>query len=385
MRFRIYMLSIFILCAHISCMSPSYRSPTPGKVAIRAEESNLYKENYRKLIVDLRDRQKKLFDLSWPLRLSSVGLSNNNHTDRYFGFYCLSMEDLNPDLERYKHEVLMEEYGIPYDKDVIKKYGVHYSTRSVIVWHVIKNSPAHRSNLRSGDIIKAINGEKIKSRENFNTMLKKSRKNKSTVFSVLRRADPIFARRTMLEIEISPVISLKFSVGLLNDNLINAYADGKRSYVTTGLMDFVKSDEELQFVIAHELSHNIADHIGKMKKNAYIGAIVGGALGGIVKHYTGVSDHTAHSIGYTGAEIGAFAYKKEFESEADYLGMYILARAGIETEHVHDFWRRFEDDKISPKYSFTHPTNPQRIISIILTHEEIQSKKKRGINLLPRK
>jgi len=244
MRFRIYILFIFILCAHISCMSPSYKAPVPGRVSVQVEESNLYKENYRKLIVNLRDRQKRLHDLSWPLRLSSVDLSNNSHTDRHFGFYIVSMEDLNPDLERYKHEVLMEEYGIPYDKDIIEKYGVRYSTRSVIVWHVIKNSPAHKSNLKSGDIIKAVDGQQIKSREHFGTMLKKSRKNKSTVFSILRETDPVFATRAMLEIEISPVISLESSVELSNNNLINAYADGKRAYITTGLMDFVKSDEE---------------------------------------------------------------------------------------------------------------------------------------------
>ena len=56
-----------------------------------------------------------------------------------------------------------------------------------------------------------------------------------------------------------------FEALYLNERALNAYANGKNVFITEGMMDFVKTDAELQFVIAHELAHNIGKHLEKRK------------------------------------------------------------------------------------------------------------------------
>lgn len=49
---------------------------------------------------------------------------------------------------------------------------------------------------------------------------------------------------------------------LTNDSTSNAWADGRNVLVTTGMTAMSKSDDEIAFVIAHEMAHNILGHVG---------------------------------------------------------------------------------------------------------------------------
>lgn len=49
---------------------------------------------------------------------------------------------------------------------------------------------------------------------------------------------------------------------LANDSTSNAWADGRNVLVTTGMTAMSKSDDEIAFVIAHEMAHNILGHVG---------------------------------------------------------------------------------------------------------------------------
>ena len=77
-------------------------------------------------------------------------------------------------------------------------------------------------------------------------------------------------------------------------------------------------------------------------------------------------------------------YTRPFESEADYVGMYYLNRAGYSDDNVEDFWRRLST--INPKsitHAKTHPTLPDRYLRIAATREEIRQKKASGEDLIP--
>ena len=43
----------------------------------------------------------------------------------------------------------------------------------------------------------------------------------------------------------------------------NAYADGSKIYITIATLDFIKDDQEIAFLISHELAHNIVHYNGK--------------------------------------------------------------------------------------------------------------------------
>ena len=134
---------------------------------------------------------------------------------------------------------------------------------------------------------------------------------------------------------------------------INAYADGRNITFTSGMMDFVRDDNELALIIGHELAHNTMGHIRK--------AITNFILSGMATRYT-----------------------RPFESEADYVGLYYMVRAGYDPAGVEDFWRRLaEVDPRSVNRAKTHPTFPDRYLRIAAARAEIEAKQRSGEALVP--
>ena len=169
------------------------------------------------------------------------------------------------------------------------------------------------------------------------------------------------------------------NVWITRDAGANALTDGENIGITAGMIDFVANDHELAFVLGHELAHIAMDHIGKRKRNAgwraALGAIVdiGSAAAGV---------NTGGAWTGLGARSGAAAFSQDFEREADYLGMYMMARAGFEPDSVASFWARSQGEA-PPVWGVTHPVGAERELNIGLVASEITAKKAAGEPLMP--
>ncbi|OQW31277.1 MAG: hypothetical protein A4E20_14830 [Nitrospira sp. SG-bin2] len=53
----------------------------------------------------------------------------------------------------------------------------------------------------------------------------------------------------------------RFTLSLLRSDVVNAMSNGRQIVVTTGLMRFVRSGNELAWVLAHEIAHNLLSTI----------------------------------------------------------------------------------------------------------------------------
>ena len=191
----------------------------------------------------------------------------------------------------------------------------------------------------------------------------------------IERGDDIF------EVIVKPQRISKYHPIIRRSGEVNAYADGQDVFVTIGMLDFVKSDEELQFIIAHEIAHNIERHIEKTKTNTFAGSILGTVVDELVYNKTGY--HTGAGFSQAGANIGHYIYKKDFEREADYLSMYILANAQVSIEGLSDFWRRCSEKMGTAIYSKTHPSNSERYVRIVAIDKEIKQKIEAGVKIMP--
>lgn len=213
-----------------------------------------------------------------------------------------------------------------------------------VVLLVRKDGPADKAGLRPGDVLVDENNEPV-------WFLAKSTKEQFEQTGELRKR-----ANNALGYEIAKpdkAIVCGYPVKLKLSTAINAYANGKSIAVTTGMMDFADRDEELALVVGHELAHNTMRHVPKSIRNLIL---------------SGFAARTT----------------RPFESEADYVGMYYLARAGFELEGVEAFWRRI--GVISPKSivrAKSHPVTPVRLLSIRVAAEEIQRKKEAGAPLVP--
>jgi len=168
---------------------------------------------------------------------------------------------------------------------------------------------------------------------------------------------------------------------LTKDREVNAYADGKNIYVTPAMMNFAEEDEELAIVLGHEYAHNFMGHIASKKNNMALGNILGSLID-IAASSQGVA--TGSAFGKIGTSVGGLKYSKEFEKEADYVGLYVTYLAGYKIENAAEFWRKMSlRDPNSIKEASTHPTNPERYIALTKTVNEIKNKKHGGLELLP--
>lgn len=162
---------------------------------------------------------------------------------------------------------------------------------------------------------------------------------------------------------------------------INAFADGGAVYVTTAMMRFA-DDNELEAIVAHELAHNAEGHIQASMRNAALAGLFG-LIGDVAVLLAG---DTLPDESYTGyfMEQGARAFSKDFEREADYVGLYILARAGRDLHGAPDIFRAFalaEPESID--YTGTHPAPAERFLLMEAAIREIRAKQAAGEPLEP--
>lgn len=114
-----------------------------------------------------------------------------------------------------------------------------------------------------------------------------------------------------------------------HDGVVNAFAlpDG-RIYVTMGLMRMLEKsprpDDELAFVVGHEMTHVVERHSAEQTKKSlpyYLGALL---VGGLTR------SQAAGTIAQYGAAAAAAHYSRTDEYEADKGGLTAMHRAGYD-------------------------------------------------------
>lgn len=195
------------------------------------------------------------------------------------------------------------------------------------------------------------------------------------------RADRLAYRDSTFTTMIRLRASCDNEVFYTDESEVNAYTDGKNIFVTKGMINFA-TDDELAIVIAHELAHCFEDHIEKKMTNQMFGEMAAAILATAASSILGVPAVITKSEGMA---AGAMAFSQEYELESDYVGMYLLARAGYPTDKAADFWRKMaaRDPLKSNRFTGSHPPTAERYLLLEKTHKEIEAKKAKGEKLLP--
>ncbi|MDX1764210.1 MAG: M48 family metalloprotease [bacterium] len=241
------------------------------------------------------------------------------------------------------------------------------------VTHVIPGSPAGKAGIQKGDILVALNGEKMPVgktavKEAAELMDDQLKPGESVTLTVLRK-------ERERDFALVPEEACNYPVFLNTSDQVNAMADGSKIIIARGMMRFVENDQELGMVISHELAHNAMAHMKALKQNYMLGSIfdIVGMIYGI------------NTQGLFG-KLGAQRYSKEFEAEADYVSLYIMARAGLDIDKSPHFWRRMataHPGSIEANHASSHPSTPERFVALEKTIEEIREKEASGSPLEP--
>ncbi len=161
------------------------------------------------------------------------------------------------------------------------------------------------------------------------------------------------------------------------DDQINAFAlPGGKVAIFTGLLPFTKTEAGLATVMAHEVAHALQRHgaerysSGILEQIAQIGAIAGAAAGG-VNPGVAIGAMSAYGVGV------ALPNSRKQESEADFIGLQLMAKAGYDPKEAVPFWERmsgcprkmigrfcFRSNASVPEFLSTHPSDVTRINQI---------------------
>ncbi|MEO8561673.1 MAG: M48 family metalloprotease [bacterium] len=203
-------------------------------------------------------------------------------------------------------------------------------------------------------------------------------------YPLLRAAAPLCGRD--VRVAVRPLVSdasdvtsgatldtlCAFAVTVQRDDAVNASADGRTIVLSSALLRFA-NDDELSVVLAHELAHNAMRHMDAVKKNAMAGGLLGAVADLAIAAAGG--GNTGGQLAKQGAAAGAMAFSQDFEREADYVGLYILAWAGQPTDNAAQLWRRLAiEHPAEITFATTHPTTAERFVRLEQWQGEINRK-----------
>jgi hypothetical protein len=208
---------------------------------------------------------------------------------------------------------------LPADRPLmIRLYGLD---RGPGILTVLGGSPAAEAGLKAGDVLLAVDGRAFPSpaaevaARDPDTWRPLAEAGESQLEDALRAGPAqlrVLRQGKEIALTLGSVPGCFDRVRLARNPQVNAFSNGHDVIVTTALLDFVHSDDELALIVGHEMAHFI--------------------LGHPPMH---TSDKLLASIG-----IRADIYWKR-EEAADRLAIRMMAAAGYDLDAVIPFWRRF--------------------------------------------
>lgn len=159
--------------------------------------------------------------------------------------------------------------------------------------------------------------------------------------------------------------SQKWEVVVFEEPSANAFAlPGGYIGVHTGLLDVAKNQDQLATVIGHEVGHVIAEHSNERVSQSSI-LQTGMQVGSAALDMANVQyrNEIMQGLGL-GAQYGVILpFSRSHESEADIVGLDLMAKAGFDPKESVNLWRNMSQagSGNTPEFMSTHPAPGNRI------------------------
>ena len=152
---------------------------------------------------------------------------------------------------------------------------------------------------------------------------------------------------------------------LINSDQVNAWCmPGGKVAFYTGIMRYCDSDDAVAVIMGHEIAHAICRH-GNERMSAQLLTLAGGVALAVALREQPSQTRNLWLLAYgVGTTVGAILpFSRGHESEADRLGLYLMARAGYDPRESVAFWQRMKQGKKTsvPEFLSTHPSHETRI------------------------
>jgi predicted Zn-dependent protease len=159
----------------------------------------------------------------------------------------------------------------------------------------------------------------------------------------------------------------QWDFNLVQDDQINAWCmPGGKVVFYTGILPICKDEDGIAVVMSHEIAHAIARH-GNERMSQQLAIQLGGmSLATATQEKPEALQAIFNQAYGIGSTLGALAFSRNQESEADKMGLVFMAMAGYDPEKAIEFWERMSSlgGQKPPELMSTHPSDERRIADI---------------------
>jgi Zn-dependent protease with chaperone function len=213
--------------------------------------------------------------------------------------------------------------------------------------------------------------------------------------SVLARILPTARQQCLTLGERSSTKCNNWIVSVADLDEVNAGAGGKQNIIINrGIFELAKTDDELAFVMAHEMGHHMLNHVMETNVSGFIGNVFGAIAGGVIAYGTAsilgvqcdpmyqdcsyIEEFVSEVVGIgseAGKYIATMTFSRAQENEADLIAAQIVDSAGYNLRNTRNFMVQMA--KASPasyansSFGNTHPSGPERLAQFDLSMSEI--------------
>jgi hypothetical protein len=292
--------------------APAAPPPPPAESSSRALAPGVAVSS---LGTTLRDEDLRVLAVAYRLALAGRGLCPQVHPLTGLLFHHLA------------------EY-LPRDRPLmIERYGLD---RGPGVLGVLAGSPAAAAGLEAGDVLLAVDDSPFPSaariaaepeRKRWRRMVEDSEARLETALERGPARLLVLRQGRELRLTLGSLLACLARVRLARSTQVNAFDTGGHVVMTTAMLDFVQSDDELAVVLGHELSHGILGHPPMRTEEGVL----------------------------AGFGIGASTLWNR-EAAADRLGLRLMAAAGYDLGAAIPFWRRYLTKYDGAQIFRSHPS-----------------------------
>ncbi|MDE3741249.1 M48 family metallopeptidase [Maribacter polysaccharolyticus] len=159
----------------------------------------------------------------------------------------------------------------------------------------------------------------------------------------------------------------KWEYNLVDDETVNAWCmPGGKIVFYTGILPITQTERGIAVVMGHEVAHALADH-GAQRMSAGTLQQLGAVAGNVV-----IQDEQKRNVFNQAYGIGSsvgvmLPFSRSHETEADRIGLQIMAIAGYDPSEAAELWKRMKANsggQSTPEFLSTHPSNDTRIANL---------------------
>ena len=211
----------------------------------------------------------------------------------------------------------------------------------VRVRYVHAKLPAGKAGMAIGDHIVALNGDAVTSQDAQVISDQIQRLTRAKIQPLTLQ----LARGSLhQDVHLWAVPSCRMKVKLVDSPIVNALSDGSNIVVTRGLLAFVRSPDQLAWVLAHEVGHHVLDHAEGAKLQMMLNRFLYSTLG----------------------EAPQSVNQINMERQADLFAADLVTRAGFDLREARRLlgWMQVLQREPSEGLSRSHPPTHERLAAL---------------------